>query len=243
MQTQALIRKDTRLNGRVIAERRLEFEDLVTRLLPNFRRFAMRLLRNAEDAEDAVQDALLSAFKNIGRFEGRAQMSTWLMAIMANAARMKLRRRPRCHMVAIEENPEEGRWTISQMLADHRPTPEETVERWQLSELATKLIGGLPDSQRSALYLRCDDFSIGEIAEVLGVPVGTVKAWLARGRAKLTQGFHKATRATRFRISGTDSNARSKTYSSARANRAKTVGRMSNPVTSEQGGREGSVCA
>ena len=228
MQTRALTLKDPCLNSQVIAERRLEFEDLVTRLLPSFRRLAMRLLRNTEDAEDAVQDALLSAFKNIARFEGRAQMSSWLMTIITNAARMKLRRRPRCQMVALEEDSEERRWTASQMLADHRPTPEESVERCQLSELVTKLIGGLPDPQRSALRLRCDDFSIREVAQVLGVPVGTVKARLARGRAKVMQRFHKATSATRFRILGLDSKARSKPYSSARANCANSVGHMSN---------------
>jgi RNA polymerase sigma-70 factor, ECF subfamily len=233
MRTRAFTLKDPCVNGQVIAERRLEFEDLVTRFLPSFRRLAMRLLRNTEDAEDAVQDALLSAFKNIARFEGRAQMSTWLMAIIANAARMKLRRRPRGHMVPLEDVPEEWRWTISQLLADHRPTPEESVERCQLSELVTKLIGGLPDSQRSALRLRCDDFSIREVAEVLDVPVGTVKARLARGRAKLMERFHKATSATRFRISGPDSKVRSKPYSSARANRANSVGHMSNPVLRE----------
>jgi RNA polymerase sigma-70 factor (ECF subfamily) len=231
------------LNGQMMAERRREFEDLVARNLPSFRRLAMRWLRNAEDAEDAVQDALLSAFKNIARFEGRAQMSTWLMAIIANAARMKLRRRPRCHMVALEEGPEELRWTISQMLADHRPTPEERVERCQLSELVTKLIGGLPDSQSAALQLRRDDFSIVEVAEVLGVPVGTVKARLARGRAKLMERFHKVTSASRSRILGPDSKTRSKPYSSGQTNRANSVGHMSNPVLRERGGREGSVCA
>jgi RNA polymerase sigma-70 factor, ECF subfamily len=243
MQTRALTLKDTRLNGQVIAERRLEFDDLATRLLPSFHRLAMRVLRNTDAAEDAVQDALLSAFKNIARFEGRAQMSTWLMAITANAARMKLRRRPRCHMVPLEEGPEEPRWNISQILADHGPTPEESVERCQLSKLVTKLIGDLPDSQRSALHLRCDDFSIREVAEVLGVPVGTVKARLARGRAKLIERFHKATSATRSRILGPDSKARSKPYSSARANRANSARHMSNPVLREQGGRNGSVCA
>jgi RNA polymerase sigma factor (sigma-70 family) len=56
----------------VIAARRLEFEDLVARHLPSFRRLAMRWLGNSEDAEDVVQDALLSAFTNLARFEGRA---------------------------------------------------------------------------------------------------------------------------------------------------------------------------
>lgn len=218
----------------------MEFEDLATRLLPRFRRLAMRLLRNTEDAEDAVQEALLSAFKNIARFEGRAQMSTWLTTIIVNAARMKLRRRPRCHMVLLEEGPEERGWTISHVLVDDRPTPEESVERGQLSKLVTKLIGGLPDSQRSVLRLRCDDLSLGEAAEILGMPVGTVKARLARGRTKLMERFHKATSATRSRMLGPDPKARSKPRSSERDNRDKTVGHTSNPVLKERGGREGS---
>jgi len=200
-------------NGQVIAERRLEFEDLVARNLPSFRRLAMRLLRNAEDAEDAVQDALLSAFKNLAQFKGCSQMSTWLKAIIANAARMRLRRGARCHMIALEEGAGEGRMTISQMLADPGPTPEESVEQCQLSQLVTKLIGGLPYPQRAALRLRSDDFSIRKAAEVLGVPVGTVKARLARGRANVVERFLKATTS---RITAPDSKARRTTYVSGR---------------------------
>lgn len=205
-----------KLNGRVMAERQLEFEDLVARNLSSFRRFAMHRMRNTEDAEDAVQDALLSAFKNIGQFEGRAQMSTWLMSIVANAIRMQLRRRPRSHMVSLEDSPEKYQWTISQMLADRRPTPEESVEQWQLCQLVTRMIGGLPRSQRVTLRLMCDGFSIKKTAEALGVPVGTVKARLARGRAKLVERFHKATRATISRMSSFNSKNRRKPYSSRR---------------------------
>ncbi len=61
-------------------ERLQEFDNIVSRGLPRFRRIAMRWLGNHEDAEDAVQDAMLSAFKHIADFEGRAQMSTWLTA-------------------------------------------------------------------------------------------------------------------------------------------------------------------
>jgi hypothetical protein len=141
-------------------------------------------------------------------------------------------------MVALEEDPEERRCTISQMLSDHRPTPEESVERCQLSELVTKLIGGLPDPQRSTLRLRCDDFSIREVAEVLGVPVGTVKARLARGRAKLMERFHKATSATRSRILGPDFESRLRSFVSGRR-----VVRGTNPNTAQRqrGGGEGWV--
>ena len=204
MQTQTLNR------GPLVTERRVEFEDLLTRDLPRFRRLAMHWLRNAEDAEDAVQDALLSAFKNIAQFQGRAQMSTWLNAIVTNAARMKLRRRPRCQMLSLDQVPEKCDCTISEMLADPRPTPERTAEQCQLSELVTELIGNLPHSQRAALRLRQrHDFSVGEAAETLGVPVGTLKAQIARGRAKLMERLHKATH-IRKRISDTDSKSKRK---------------------------------
>jgi len=118
---------------------------------------ATRWLRNPEDAEDAVQDAMLSAFKHIAAFDGRAQLSTWVMAIVINAVRMKLRRRPRCHIVSLDQTAEDGQWAISEMIADPRPTPEQTLEQCELRELVTKLTGSLPPSQRTALRLRQQD--------------------------------------------------------------------------------------
>jgi RNA polymerase sigma-70 factor (ECF subfamily) len=154
---------------------------------------ATRWLRNPEDAEDAVQDAMLSAFKHIAAFDGRAQLSTWVMAIVINAVRMKLRRRPRCHIVSLDQMPEDGQWAISELIADLRPTPEQTLEQCELRELVTKLTGSLPLSQRTALRLRQrDGLSIRMAAEALGVPEGTLKAQIARGRAKLIQRFHEA---------------------------------------------------
>src|SRR5258708_23015731 len=68
-----------------------DFEGAISRFSPMLFRVALRRLRNVEDAEDAVQDALLSAHKHIGQFEGRSQLSTWLTSIVSNAAGMKLR--------------------------------------------------------------------------------------------------------------------------------------------------------
>jgi RNA polymerase sigma-70 factor (ECF subfamily) len=175
------------------AELRIEFEKIVLHGLPRFRRMAMRWLRNPEDAEDAVQDAMLSAFKHIAAFDGRAQLSTWVMAIVINAVRMKLRSRPRCHIVSLDQMREDGQWAISELIADLRPTPEQTLEQCELRELVTKLTGSLPLSQRTALRLRQrDGLSIRMAAEALGVPEGTLKAQIARGRAKLIQRFHEA---------------------------------------------------
>lgn len=199
------------LSGQSDPEHRMEFEDVLAHNLPRFRRMAMRWLRNPEDAEDAVQDALLCAFKHIARFEGRAQMSTWLMAILFNAVRMQLRRRPRYKVLSLDQLQQDDQCTISDQIADPRPTPEQTLEQCELRELAIKLTGSLPPSQRMAMQLRQgDDLSTKEAAQALGVPEGTLKAQLARGRAKLTERLRKAVGATGTHSSSRDSNARRK---------------------------------
>jgi RNA polymerase sigma-70 factor (ECF subfamily) len=182
------------LSGRVSPERRLEFEDALSRDLPRFRRVAMHWLRNPEDAEDAVQDAMLSAFKHVASFEGHAQMSTWLMAILINVVRMQLRRRPRHKLLPLDQPTQDGRYTISDLVADQRPTPEQTIEACELRKLVIELTGSLPPSQRMAMQLRQrdDGLSVKEAAAALRVPVGTLKAQLARGRATLTKRLRKA---------------------------------------------------
>ncbi len=186
------------VSGGASQEVRMEFEKIVSRDLSRFRRVAMRWLRNPEDAEDAVQDAMLSAYKHIGAFGGRARLSTWITAIVINSVRMQLRRRPRCQIVSLDHVPEDGQWAIPELLADPGPTPEQVAERSELRELVARLSCCLPDSQLAALRLRQrDGLSIKEAAETLGVPEGTLKAQLARGRAKLVQRFHKAARKPR----------------------------------------------
>jgi len=178
----------------------MEFEKVVQHGLPQFRRVAMRWLRNPEDAEDAVQDAMLSAFKHIAAFDGRARLSTWVMAIVINAVRMQIRRRPRCHFVSLDQTPEDGQGAVSETIADPSPTPEQIVVDSDLRDLAARLTCGLPDSQQAALRLhQHDGLSIKEAASTLGVPEGTLKAQLARGRAKLVQRFQKAARRPRTR--------------------------------------------
>jgi RNA polymerase sigma-70 factor (ECF subfamily) len=173
----------------VSPERRLEFEDVLSRNLSGFQRLARHWLRNPEDAEDAVQDAMLSAFKHIARFEGRAQMSTWVMAIVINAVRAQLRRRLRHTFLSLDQPAQDGQQTIADLVADQRPTPEQTLAECELLKLVIQLTGSLPPSQRVAMALRQreDGLSIKEGAEVLGVPVGTLKAQLARGRVTLRQ--------------------------------------------------------
>ena len=184
-------------------ERRLEFEGVLSRNLPGFQRAAMRWLRNPEDAEDAVQDAMLSAFKHIAHFEGRAKMSTWLMAILINAVRMQLRRRVRHTFLSLDQSAQDGKQTIADLVADQRPTPEQTLAECERLKLVVKLTRSLPTSRGLAMQLRQrdDGLSIKEAAEVLGLPVGTLKAQLARGRARLRQQLRWSNSTTKGRDS------------------------------------------
>ena len=90
--------------NQVFADYSTNFEDAITRYSPILFRVALRRLRNVEDAEDAVQDALLSAYKHIGQFEGRSQLSTWLTTIVTNVSLMKLRRYSRHETLSLDQN-------------------------------------------------------------------------------------------------------------------------------------------
>jgi len=166
-----------------------ELQNLLSLSSPSFYRCALRLLRNSADAEDAVQEALLAAYKHLHQFRGQSQMSTWLTTIVSNCARMQLRKRPRqIHVPLDEQIGEEERYFISETLADTRPSPEDECRNSELAAHLRKCTALLSPSLRRTFQLRVvDGLSIFETAQVLGVPQGTVKAQLARARAKLAR--------------------------------------------------------
>jgi RNA polymerase sigma-70 factor (ECF subfamily) len=170
----------------VFGKRAQELDNVVSRYLPMFYKRAFRFLGNATDAEDAVQDALLSAYKHLGQFRGQAQLSTWLTTIVTNAARMQLRRRRRSSYVSLDEAQGDDGLTFSERLPDSKPSPEEVCST---AEARDRLVDGLKQLSpklRQAFQLRdIDGLTTKEAALVLDVPQGTVKAQLARARAKL----------------------------------------------------------
>jgi RNA polymerase sigma-70 factor, ECF subfamily len=172
----------------------LEMQDIYSRYLPLLYRTAYRYLGNTADAEDAVQDALLSAYKHMDQFRGRAQMSTWLVAIVINCARMQLRRRPRqIHLSLHEQFGDEHGYTLSDRLADSAQSPEEEFRKAELHERLLQFAEELSPKLRRAFQLRdLEGFTISETAQILGVVDGTVKAQVARARAKLTRILRRA---------------------------------------------------
>jgi RNA polymerase sigma-70 factor, ECF subfamily len=150
-------------------------------------RIAMRQLENVADAEDAVPDAFLSAYKHLDQFKRQARMSTWVTTIVINSARMKLRRRPRNVHVALSDQTEDhDSKQVLEMLRDHRPNPEEVSQRNELAEQAEGFTILMSPTLRRTFHLRAmRGLSIRDTAKILGVPNGTVKAQTARARAKL----------------------------------------------------------
>jgi RNA polymerase sigma-70 factor (ECF subfamily) len=171
-----------------------ELHDVLARSLPSLHKRAYRILGNVADAEDAVQDALLSACKHLDQFRGESQISTWLTAIVFNCARMKLRQRPRQVHVSLEGQIGEGqRYVVSERLAGPGPNPEEEYRNCELTGHVGQLMTQLSPTLLRAFQLRyMDDLSIRETAEILGIPAGTVKAQLARARKKLKQLMQRA---------------------------------------------------
>ena len=170
-----------------IAARTLQ--DVLSHRLPSFYRCAFRLLGNAADAEDAVQEGLLAAYKHINQFRGQSQISTWLTTIVRNCALMQLRKRPRqIHFPLDEEFGEEQPRFLWEGLADKRPSPEEEFRNSELTARLQKCTALLSPTLRRTFQLRVmDGLSIFETARILGVPHGTVKAQLARARAKIAR--------------------------------------------------------
>jgi RNA polymerase sigma-70 factor, ECF subfamily len=160
---------------------------VVSHCLPSLYRYAYRLLGNKTDAEDAVQDALLAAYKHLNQFRGDAQLSTWLTTIVINFARMHLRKRSRYIHVSLDSRiGEDQEYPLSDILVDHRPNPEDKCHRSTLNARLMKSAAQLSPTLRKTFQLRfVDHLSVGETARVLGVPTGTVNAQTARERAKL----------------------------------------------------------
>ena len=164
-----------------------ELTDIFVDRWQSLYRIAMRQLENGADAEDAVQDAFLSAYTHLDQFKRQARMSTWVTTIVINSARMKLRRRPRkVHVALSDQSQDHDSEQLLEMLRDRRPNPEQVSQRNELAERAMRFMIQISPTLRKTFQLRdVYGLSIRDTAKILGVPNGTVKAHTARARAKL----------------------------------------------------------
>jgi len=156
------------------------FEELVRRHDQRVYNLCLRMLGKPEDARDAAQDAFLSSLRKLSSFRGDARFSTWLHRIAVNACYDTLRRRQRRPEEALPEEP--------------GPAPGDVAEAAAEAVDVQQALLQIPEDFRAVLILHdVQDVAYEEIAEILGVPVGTVKSRLHRGRVAmghLLQGTH-----------------------------------------------------
>jgi len=164
---------------------------------------ALRVLGNTEDAEDALQDGLLSAYRNLKRFEGRSQFSTWLTRIVINAALMRRRSAKARPAVSLDETPREDELPAAERFADDGLTPEQVFENTEIREMLSENLDQLSPLLRTAFVLReVQGYSTGEAAKKLGVTENTLKARLWRARHQLAERLGRRLRRMRDDITG-----------------------------------------
>src|ERR1700681_3197369 len=144
---------------------------------------ALRVLGNPEDAEEALQEGLLSAYRNLPRFERRSQFSTWLTRIVINAALMRRRSKRARPAVSLDDFVSEGELPLAERFADDGPNPEQLYAGTELGDRMHKKLAEISPLLRKAFWLReIEGLSAEEAAQVLGVSRNTLKARLWRAR-------------------------------------------------------------
>jgi RNA polymerase sigma-70 factor, ECF subfamily len=168
---------------------RSAFDVLAERHATPLRRVLFRITRDCDAAYDAVQEALMRAWKSIGRFEGRSQFSTWLTRIAINEAYRGLRR--------ASEQPLELSDEVGERIPSWGARPDEIFESREFLAAVDRALGELPLDYRTAVTLHdVEGLSTAEAAEVLGIGERALKSRVHRGRmalrAKLDEYFKEA---------------------------------------------------
>jgi len=152
-------------------------QELVERHLPPLHRYAVRLLGNITEAEDAIQDTFLKVWQNASQWQpGKARVTTWLHTIARNVCIDKLRKSKPFSEVEMTELPAAT------------PGPQDVTAISSEAAIIFESLGLLPEKQRSAIVLcHYQGFSNRDAAEILNVSVDALESLLARGRRKLKQ--------------------------------------------------------
>jgi RNA polymerase sigma-70 factor (ECF subfamily) len=175
------VRTDAELLGAHVAGDPHAFNELVARHKDRLWAVAMRTTGDAEEASDALQDAMISAFRRADQFRGDSAVTTWLHRIVVNASLDRLRRRA---VRSTQPLPDDLEHLPGAVVAD----PTDAMARREVQMAITEALAELPEDQREAVLLvDVEGWSIEDAAAQLGCPPGTVKSRCFRGRAKLAK--------------------------------------------------------
>jgi len=181
---------DAELVGRIARHDQAAFEILMRRYNGKLFRVARAILKDDAEAEDALQEAYLDAFRHIDEFRGEARLSTWLTRIVINQALMRLRKHRRDRVVVPFED---GRATEADpveadMADEHTESPPAATLRAEIRRALERRIDELPMAFRTVFVMReVEDMTVEETAECLSIPSATVRTRLFRARALLRE--------------------------------------------------------
>jgi RNA polymerase sigma-70 factor (ECF subfamily) len=154
-------------------------EDLLASVAPSIRRFAVRMCRSEADADDVLQDALLSIATHLDSFEGRSSVPSWAFALTRSACARRRRGK--------KNQPADGDDALSSHAAEG-PGPEDRVASRETTEIVARALEGLPDDYREVLLLRdAEGLTAPEAALAMGISVDALKSRLHRARAALRE--------------------------------------------------------
>jgi RNA polymerase sigma-70 factor (ECF subfamily) len=169
---------DEALIARIANGDRLAMQVLFARHHVRVFRFVLRLVRNESTAEDLISEVFLDVWRQAGKFEGRAAVSTWLLAIARFKALSALRRKPE------KELDEEA----AEAIEDTSDTPEIALQKKDKSELLRECLKALSPEHREIVDLvYYHEKSVEEVAEIVGIPEATVKTRMFYARKKLSE--------------------------------------------------------
>jgi len=167
-------------DGRTFTEK--DLEALMRRHNRTLFRTARAILRNDAEAEEAVQDGYLKAFRAMGEFRGDSKISTWLVRIVANEALMRRRKLARGAEVV----------DLNMDFPSDNESPDQAAARGEVRKLLESRIDALPDAYRAVFMLRAlEEFSVEETAEALDVPQATVRTRFFRARSLLRESLSR----------------------------------------------------
>ena len=166
--------------------RRTAFGELCERHMKRVSCVTRRIMRNREDAEDAAQECLLSAFVHLKDFDGRSQFATWLTRIAINAALMRLRKNRGAREIPIDEPNPSFEPVAHREFRDDAPDPEESCSLRERTRILKSAISGLRPRARNVVeLLHIQEHSIREAAQILGISTGAAKARMFHAKIAL----------------------------------------------------------
>jgi RNA polymerase sigma-70 factor (ECF subfamily) len=168
------------------------FEQLISQYERKVYNLAYRLTGSHEDASDVAQEAFIRAYSSLPEFRGDSSFATWLFRIANNACLDELRKRKRQRVTSLDEplSTSDGEMDRQIALADEADSPEHALERVEIQRAVQESINALDEEYRIAIVMRdIQGYSYNEIADALGINLGTVKSRINRARSALKEMF------------------------------------------------------